>query len=244
MAGTKEVSGECRFSIVIAVLGEEQRINHLLEHTTRTQQGHSYEIIVVDGHPGAGTIKAIEREDVKKVVAERGRARQMNAGAEIAKGKILVFLHADTELPGGGLSRIAEVLGDESCVGGAFALGIDSERLSLRIIAAVARLRCRLTRIAYGDQAIFIWREYFERIGGFKEIPLMEDVELMRRIKRRGDKICILRERVKTSSRRWERDGVIYTTLRNIMLLSLYLLGVSPQMLARYYRSGHDGTER
>ncbi len=244
MAATVEVSQECRFSIVIPVLGEKERINHLIEHTTRSQQGQSYEMIIVDGERVAGTINAVTREDVKKVVAPRGRASQMNAGAEIAKGQILVFLHADTELPDAGLSRIAQVLADEKYVGGAFALGIDSERLCLRIMAAVARLRCRLTRIAYGDQAIFIRRDYFERIGRFKQVPLMEDVELMRRIKRRGDKICILRERLKTSARRWERDGVIYTTLRNIIVLSLYLSGVSPERLAKYYRSGYDSMDK
>jgi rSAM/selenodomain-associated transferase 2 len=160
----------------------------------------------------------------------------MNAGAVVARGEILIFLHADTRLPPGALKKINTVLENEKYVGGAFDLRIDSDRLFLKYIAARASLRSRLNRIPYGDQAIFIRKNYFDKIGRFKEIPLMEDVELMRRIKRRGDKIFILRDRVKTSARRWEREGVFYTTLKNQMLVNLYYLGVSPDKLAKYYR--------
>ena len=112
----------------------------------------------------------------------------MNAGAAVARGRILLFLHADTQLPPGGLLKIVDVLEDDQYIGGAFDLGIDSKRLFLKFIAARARLRSRLSRIPYGDQAIFVRKTYFEQIGGFKEFPLMEDIDFMKRIKRNGAK--------------------------------------------------------
>jgi hypothetical protein len=148
---------------------------------------------------------------------------------------MLIFLHADTRLPAEAFAKVAEVLRGGRHVAGAFDLGIDSDRLILRYIAARARLRSRLNRIPYGDQAIFMRKAYFDAIGRFREIPIMEDVDLMRRIKNRGDRIFILRERVRTSPRRWETEGAIYTTLRNQILLGLYYLGVSPEKLSTFY---------
>ncbi|MHC4075293.1 MAG: hypothetical protein ACYSRZ_02615, partial [Planctomycetota bacterium] len=121
-------------------------------------------------------------------------------------------------------------------------LGIDSNRLFLKFIAVRASLRSRLNRIPYGDQAIFIRKTYFEDIGRFKEVPLMEDVDLMRRIKKRGDKIFILPDKVMTSSRRWETEGALYTTIRNQILVSLYYLGVDPEKLSRFYEICSNGT--
>ena len=159
----------------------------------------------------------------------------MNAGAATAHGEILIFLHADTKLPDNALGKISRVLQDERYVGGAFDLGIDSRRLFLKYISARASLRSRLNRIPYGDQAIFIRKDYFDQIGRFKDIPLMEDVDLMRRIKKDKKKIYILSDKVMTSARRWERDGALYTTLRNQILIALFYLGVSPYRLAKYY---------
>jgi hypothetical protein len=120
--------------------------------------------------------------------------------------------------------------------GGAFDMGIDSERKVFRITERYVAWRTRLTRIPFGDQAIFVRRDYFERIGGYRDIPIMEDVDLMRRIRRRGDAICIVPEKVMTSARRWEKDGLVFGTLRNWMLQALYCCGVSPERLARFYR--------
>jgi hypothetical protein len=152
---------------------------------------------------------------------------------------MIVFLHADTKLPAGAFERIEEVLKNGQYAAGAFDLAIDSTNLFVRFIAAGARFRSRLTSIPYGDQAIFIRKDYFEKIGRFREIPLMEDVELMRRIKRRRDKISMLTERVTTSARRWQSEGIIYTAIRNLVLVTLFYLGVSPDKLARYYKSGY-----
>jgi len=169
-------------------------------------------------------------------MAQRGRARQMNKGAVHAGGKILLFLHADTLLPEGALQRISALMEKGAVVAGAFELGIDSARPVFRIIEKAASLRSRILRIPYGDQAIFIRKDYFRALGGFREIPLMEDVELMRRIKKAGDRISIIPEKVKTSPRRWEKEGILFCTLRNWTLISLYFLGVSPERLAKFYR--------
>ncbi len=236
MERTARASSECKFSIIIPVLKEQDRINSLIEHVHSQGYEGACEIIVVDGDPQGGTIKVIQDEDVISITSKKGRAFQMNTGAELAHGEVLIFLHADTKLPPNALEKISQVLEDAKYVGGAFDLGIGSDRLFLKYIAARARFRSRLNRTPYGDQAIFIRKSYFDKIGRFKDIPLMEDVELMRRIKKRGDEIFILRDRVKTSARRWEKEGIFYTTLRNQVLVSLYYLGVRPDKLAKYYR--------
>lgn len=231
----RSISGH-KISVIIPVLNEASRINSLVEHLHDQNSCGNYEVIVVDGDSDGGTISAVRHEEVKLMVSARGRARQMNAGAAVASGDILLFLHADTRLPDNAFQKISSAMGQGRYVAGAFELGIDSSSLAIKIIARTAAWRSRLTRIPYGDQAIFIGRNYFHKIGCFKDIPLMEDVELMRRIKRMGDKICILRDRVSTSPRRWEQEGVIYCSLRNVIILTLYYMGVSPDRLARYYR--------
>ncbi len=225
------------FSVVIPVLNESERINSLIENVFSLAADRSCEIIVVDGDDQGQTIAAVERGDVKTAVSKAGRATQMNAGAKLAGGDVLVFLHADTELPERAFASITRALEDDRCVGGAFDLGVDTANVFIKAIAAVSRIRNRIMRIPYGDQAIFIRKDYFERIGMFREIPVMEDVELMRRIRRNGDRICILADRVKTSARRWEKEGVVYATIRNIILVNLFYLGVDPEKLSRYYKS-------
>lgn len=123
-----------------------------------------------------------------------------------------------------------------ACIGGAFDLGIESDRFAFRIIEIMGSLRSRLTRLPYGDQAIFIRADFFRKIGGFKEIPLMEDVELMQRIKNNEAQIIILKDRVLTSPRRWEKEGIIFCTLRNWLLAILFSLGIKPEILARFYK--------
>ena len=233
---TQSTGSICKFSIVIPVLDEADRIKTLISHLRKQSSENFYEIIVVDGDPQGTTVKVIDDRKVICIKASQGRARQMNAGAAIAGGEVLIFLHADTLLPPKALNKISRVLENEKYVGGAFNLGIDSDRLLLRYIAARASLRSRINRIPYGDQAIFIRKSYFDKIGRFKEIPLMEDVDLMRRIKKRGDKIYIFSDQVMTSPRRWEKEGVIYTTIRNKILVGLYYLGVGPEKLVKYYK--------
>jgi rSAM/selenodomain-associated transferase 2 len=225
-----------RFSIVIPVLKESDRVNSLIENIEGLTVDGAHEVIVVDGSPTKDTIRAIDNENIVKLVSPKGRARQMNAGASMAKGEILIFLHADTELPCNALKSINSAMAQGRYVGGALQLDFNSEKIRFRMLARLASLRCLLTRIPYGDQAIFIERDYFSALGGYKDIPIMEDVELMRRIKRKGDKICIVPEKVKTSPRRWEQEGFVYVNVRNAILFASYMLGVSPEKLASFYK--------
>jgi rSAM/selenodomain-associated transferase 2 len=223
-------------SLIIPVLNESDEINFLIEHLYAQEYDNNYEIIVVDGDPKGETIRAIQRKEVVSLISPAGRARQMNRGAAIAKGDILVFLHADTRLPLDAFFQINQALKEGQYVSGAFDLCIRSDRLIFKMIAYIASLRSRLTRLPYGDQAIFIRKDYFNKIGGYRDVPLMEDVELMRCIKERGDNICILSDCVSTSPRRWEKEGIVYCTIRNWIILSLYFGGVSPDRLAGFYR--------
>ncbi|MHC4167303.1 MAG: TIGR04283 family arsenosugar biosynthesis glycosyltransferase [Planctomycetota bacterium] len=226
---------QCDFSIIIPVLNEADRINSLIQHLHGRGSDSAYEIIVVDGDPQANTVNAIREQSVVKLTTQKGRGRQMNAGAEVARGRVLIFLHADTALPEDALEKISRALENSDYVGGAFDLRIDSDTLFLRYISMRASHRSRSNRLPYGDQAIFLRKEYFDHIGRFKDIPLMEDVELMLRIKKDRKKICILPDKVTTSARRWQRDGALYTSVRNRVFVALFHLGVSPSRLARHY---------
>ena len=223
-------------SIIVPVVDEDRIINDLIEHLYGLPFGDGCEVIIVDGNQSQNTLKAISRGDVKKIASFKGRGAQMNAGAAGAKGEILLFLHADTLLPRPVLDQILLALKQPDIVGGAFDLGINSNRWGFRLIETVASLRSRITRMPYGDQAIFIKKAVFERLGGFGEIPLMEDVDLMRRVRKTGQKIAIIPLKVLTSPRRWEKEGLFFSTLRNWILISLYLLGVSPQRLSKFYK--------
>jgi rSAM/selenodomain-associated transferase 2 len=233
-----------QFSIILPVLNEADSINPLLDHLETLEGCDHCECIVVDGSPDGDTIEAVTRTGVLSVKSPQGRASQMNAGAAVAVGEILIFLHVDTRMPWQALEAIGKVMTRQSVIGGAFDLRIGSERPILKIIARIASLRSRLTRIPYGDQAIFIRRDCFNRLGGYPEIPLMEDVALMRRIKRAGGRIGFIPDPVITSARRWEEEGVLYTTLRNWLLLSAYILGMAPDRLAKYYKSARGVAKR
>ena len=222
-------------SIVLPVFKEAEKINELIAHLR--QQAHGdIEIIVVDGDDAGSTINEVTDLKAIKLTASRGRALQMNAGAMSAKGEIILFLHADTLLPRNAFTLIREALTKKGIVAGAFDLGFESKRRIFAITELYVALRTRLTRVPFGDQAIFIKRDYFERVGGYRDIPLMEDVELMTRIRRCGDSITIIPHKVRTSPRRYERDGVLYCTFRNLALQILYAWGVPPEQLMKWYR--------
>ena len=231
-----EKQNEVKFSIIIPVLHEAPRINYLIKHLRELEGNNQLEIIVVDGSEERDTIKAIKDNDVISLVSERGRGKQLNKGAEIANGKILIFLHADTKLPLNALKEIEKLIEKRNYVAGAFKLCIDSEKIIFKIISKLISIRSLITRIPYGDQAIFIRKNYFQQIGGFKDIVLMEDLELMKRIKKRGDRICIIPECVCTSARRWEKEGVLCCTFRNWMIRFLYYFGISPDKLIKFYK--------
>ena len=226
-----------RFSIIIPVLHEAAGINELLCHLGCLEGVGLCETLVVDGSSDQDTLGAIRAGGIIRLAAAPGRAGQMNAGAAAASGDILIFLHADTRLPADALLLISRAMKGSAYWGGAFSLGISSGRWIYRLIARTASWRSRLTRIPYGDQAIFVRRDIFRKLGGYPAIPIMEDVALMRQIKKEGGRITIIPCPVATSPRRWEREGVLYATLRNWLLLAVYLSGGSPDKLARYYEA-------
>lgn len=236
MPSDQNKPAEYRLSVIIPVVDEQEHISGCLDRLHAQGFAEPCQIIVVDGDPQGSTLRAVRDCRVTCLTSEKGRGRQMNAGAAAAEGDILLFLHVDTRLPPNALAGVAAVMETNGYVGGAFQLDIDSETWFLKGIAALANLRSRLNRIPYGDQAIFISRACFRALGGFREIPIMEDLDLMRRIKRNGGKVCILDQKVTTSARRWEAEGPLYTTIRNQLIRLLYYLGVNPARLARFYR--------
>ena len=232
-------------SIIIPVYNETATINQTLGYLADFYQEIKPEVIVVDGNPAGNTIASIDpffhskKMQLRTIISPKsGRAVQMNAGAGLAKGKFLLFLHADTILSTQAGQRIPHLMEDTSISCGAFSLGINHPGKAYRLIETMANLRNRITRLPYGDQAQFFRKDYFDSLGGYADIPLMEDVEIMQRVKKRTDRCRILPEKVFTSARRWEKEGLVYCTLRNWTLISLYSFGVSPHTLARFYRQG------
>jgi len=193
------------------------------------------EIIVVDGGSTDRSVEVARPRCDKLIEGQRGRARQMNAGAAASSGAdAIAFVHADTIVPATFARDIETALGDGRVVGGRFDLAFDVHTRALDVIAATISLRSRIIRSATGDQAIFVRREVFQRLGGFAEVELCEDVDFARRMRRAGRVAC-LRSRVITSSRRWRRDGIVRTVVKMWMIKSLFLAGVSPAWLKRHY---------
>ncbi|MEA5534319.1 TIGR04283 family arsenosugar biosynthesis glycosyltransferase [Crocosphaera sp. XPORK-15E] len=219
-------------SIIIPVLNEEEVIK---QNLLRLKHSSGIEIILADGGSQDQTILIAQNMGVKVVFCtQKGRAYQMNQGASIATGDILLFLHADTILPNNYPTIIKNVLSDPQTLAGAFELGIDSQQLSFRLIERLVNWRSHFFSLPYGDQAIFLKTSIFREIGGFPYLPIMEDFELIQRLKKRG-KIAIASAKVTTSSRRWQKLGVWKTTIINQLIIIGYYLGVSPDQLARLY---------
>lgn len=226
-------------SVVIPVYREDAITTLIHDLLSRPDLGRT-EILVVDGAPGHDTLQRITRPDIIGLTSQPGRAIQQNAGAAAATGEILLFLHADTRLPRNAFDLIRHVMRDSSLSGGAFRLDYASTSYGLRLIARAANLRTALTRVPYGDQAIFLRRSVFTDLGGFASIPIMEDLDLMTRLRRSGRSITLLHAPIRTSARRHEREGLLLCTLRNLTLRLLYHCGVAPENLTRLYRRHGD----
>jgi rSAM/selenodomain-associated transferase 2 len=224
-----------KISVIIPALNESEAIHAAISSIKTAADDVPFEIIVVDGDAAGSTIQHISDAEVIIIISPRGRAVQMNAGATRASGDVLLFLHADTVLPPKALASIVEALSDKCFIGGAFDLAIQNRRFNFRAISKAASFKHRLTRVPFGDQAIFLRRNCFDALGGYPEIPLMEDVALMKRIKQQGGRIVILSQAVKTSPRKWESEGVLYTIFRNWAVQALYLFGVPAERLVQYY---------
>jgi len=218
-------------SIIIPVLNESSSIVSTLEGLYHLKG--RYEVIVVDGGSEDDTV-ALASRHARVVQSPRGRAVQMNHGAKEAGGEVLLFLHADTHLPSDALFCIEEALSDPGVIGGRFRVRLDLPGLAYRIVEASINMRDRLMGGFTGDQGIFIRATVFRGMGGYREIPLMEDLDLGRRMARMG-KVVRLPLAVTTSARRWQKDGIVRTVLRMWLLRYSYFLGVSPETLSRFY---------
>ena len=222
-----------RLSIIVPVFDEAGCIAASLD-ALAPLRARGHELIVVDGGSRDASV-ALSRERADVVLeAPRGRARQMNAGAAQARGQVLLFLHADTLLPAPADAALARAI-NGGALWGRFDVHIDGRSKLFPLIATLMNQRSRWSGIATGDQALFVERALFERIGGFADQPLMEDIELSRRLRRIGRPAC-LRERVLTSGRRWEQHGVWRTILLMWRLRWRYWRGTSPELLAKAYR--------
>lgn len=223
-----------RLSIVIPALNEAAGIAATLEPLQPLRaQGH--EVLVVDGGSADGTAELARPLCDALLTAPRGRAMQMNAGAAAARGDVLWFLHADTRADTAAFAALSAALADPACVWGRFDVRLSGAHLLLRVVETLMNLRSRLTGIATGDQGLFVRRDAFVRVGGFPDIPLMEDIALSRRLKRLAAPVC-LRARLVTSSRRWEEHGVLRTILLMWRLRFDYWRGVPAERLALRYR--------
>jgi rSAM/selenodomain-associated transferase 2 len=222
-------------SIVIPTLDESARVESTLQPLqTLRQSGH--EVIVVDGGSQDDTRERAADGADMVITRPRGRALQMNAGAAAARGDILLFLHADTLATSALIRSICDDFPPSRRLWGRFDVRLSGSIYMLRVVETMMNLRSRLSGIATGDQAIFVRRETFEKIGGYPEIPLMEDVAISRRLKRES-RPFVPRGRVVTSSRRWEENGIWSTILLMWRLRLAYALGADPADLARSYRS-------
>ena len=197
------------------------------------------DIVVVDGGSTDGTAALIEAvaariESVRLLSSAPGRARQLNAGAAATRGAVLLFLHADSQLPPGAKQALEHAVSDPRVVGGRFDVRFDRPSMWGGIISTFMNIRSRISRISTGDQAIFVRRPIFERLGGYTDIPIMEDIDFSSRLKQAG-RIAALRDCVITSFRRWERNGPVRTILLMWSLRFLYWIGVRPHTLARFY---------
>lgn len=218
-------------SVIIPALNEAREILPTLDSC----RAPGAELWVVDGGSRDETAALARSWGARVLDCTGGRARQMNLGARHARGDLLLFLHADTRLPRGFDECVRRVLADPQVAAGAFRLGIDSPGRGLRVIETVANWRSRFLHLPYGDQGLFLRRSVFERAGGFPLLPIMEDFEFVRRLAGLG-RVVIAPLAVSTSARRWHQVGPWKTTLINQTLVTGYLLGVSCERLARWYR--------
>ncbi len=233
-------SGNTRdvISVIIPTLNEAANIASTIRSA---RSGERVEVIVADGGSTDATAAIVRDLGIRLVESPPGRALQMNAGARRAGGSILLFLHADTRLPEGYARSVRRTLRLPFVSAGAFSLFIDARRASMRFVVYWANWRSRVLGTPYGDQAIFLSAETFRDIGGYPEMPIMEDFELIRRLSRMG-KVVTVPQGVTTSARRWVNLGVLRTTLLNQLIVVSYLLGASPRRLARWYRRGRGVT--
>ncbi len=218
-------------SVIIPILNEAKILEKTLSQLQPELENH--ELIVVDGGSNDGSVRIAEKYG-RVVVSDRGRAKQLNAGAEAAVGDILVFLHADVWLESGAFNAVETAL-SSGYVGGGFLQKIDGKSLLYRVIEITADLRGKVLKLFYGDSGIFVKRTDFHRIGGFPDVPIMEEMGFSKALHGLG-KTKMVKPRIHISARRWERNGIIRTTSINWFITVLYFLGFSLERLAKLYQ--------
>ena len=218
-----------KLSVIVPTLNEERGLRRSL-----TSIPPDAEIIVADGRSVDRTRDVAASCGARVVVGRPGRAVQSNSGAEHASGDALLFLHADCMLGPGAMAAIEDALSESRVVGGSFHLRVHPARFALSVTAFGSNLRARLLHLPYGDQALFVRRSVFDELGGYPDIPIMEDVALVRKLKKRG-RLCHLGVGVTTTTRHWETLGPLLTTLVNATALVAFLLGMPPSRLAEWY---------
>ncbi len=229
-----------RISVIIPALNEAA---HLAATLDAALAGAPHELMVVDGGSVDATCAIARAAGATVLPSAPGRARQMNAGAARATGELLLFVHADTRLPLNWPEAVREILAQPGVVAGAFAFGLTERFPGSRLVEWAVNLRSRLRQNPYGDQAPFLRRDLFSKLGGFADLPVMEDYEMNRRLRRQG-RILTARSVALTSGRRWKQLGVVRTALINQAMIAGFHLGVSPQRLAHIYRRSRPGPER
>jgi hypothetical protein len=228
-------TGQPRLSVIIPTLNEAATLGRTLENIHRA---NDVEMIVADGGSQDATRELAEHAGATVLAISGGRAAQQNAGAAVAQGRLLLFLHADTLLPENYAELIRRTLADPATVAGAFRFRTDGARRALRVMEWGTNIRSTIFQWPYGDQGLFMEKRVFEELQGFAPLPIMEDFDLVRRLRQRG-RVITLATAICTSARRWQRWGVLQTTLRNQLMIAGFLAGVSPTRLARFYRQPH-----
>jgi rSAM/selenodomain-associated transferase 2 len=221
-----------KVSVIIPALNEAGQIQKAIESA---RGGKPHEILVVDGGSTDDTVQLARKSGAILIQSAPGRARQMNAGVARANGTTLLFLHADTILPVNWLRVVSETLAQPGVVAGSFGFRIGEDFFGRRLVEWTTNLRSRWFQNPYGDQTQFLRRALFEELGGFADLPIMEDYELNQRLRRHG-RVATSATAAITSGRRWQRLGLLRTTLINRMMVAGYRLGVCPRKLARFYR--------
>lgn len=217
-------------AVVVPTLNEEESLRSHLPDVVRQAD----EIVIADGGSTDATTTVAQQLGARVITGARGRGSQMNLGASATRSSVLLFLHADTRLPEGGLEMVRGEV-QSGRIGGGFLAEFDSRRSLMRLGSKLVNLRTRCSRLPLGDQAQFATRQAFEELGGFRDWPILEDLDFMRRLKRRGPTAVIHRP-VITSARRYLEGGVFRTIANNWKIWFLFLLGVAPERLGRRYR--------
>jgi rSAM/selenodomain-associated transferase 2 len=222
-----------KVSIIVPTLNEAQGLRDTL---TQIQQLCPHELVVSDGGSDDNTLEIAKNFTEHVVRGPAGRALQMNAGAQIATGDIFIFLHADCRIEPASYEKMLHSLKSSEKIGGAFSLCIDSDKWSLRLITRLANLRSKFFGMAYGDQAFFVKNSTFQQMNGFAELPICEDIDFFKRLRKLGP-VILLKEKSLTSPRRWIKEGIWFTTLRNILITILFELGFPPRILTKWYQA-------